>query len=152
MTDPATAAVISTTSELLRAVLREGLDRTELISTSRSAIDYLAFQTGYRLTEQFRVLYLDGASRLIADEVAYEGDLAECPAYPRPIVSRAIDLGADGIIVAHNHPAGDPKPSRSDLHATHRLSRACDAIGIRLLDHLIFSGSDWCSFREQGLL
>jgi DNA repair protein RadC len=152
MTDPAAAELIATTGELMRAISRQGIARSTSLGTSRAALDYLSLHTGFHEMEEFRVLYVDGASRLIADEVAFNGDLSECAAHPRPIVIRALDLGADGIIVAHNHPAGNPAPSRADIDATRRLSKACDTIGIRLRDHLILSGGDWYSFRENGLL
>lgn len=101
--------------------------------------------------EAVAVVHVDTEARVIGTTFSPgETDEAELPV--RDILSAALRFGGASIIVAHNHPSGDPSPSDQDLAATRRLSEAASAAGIRLIDHLIFAGGEYRSLRELGLL
>jgi len=122
------------------------------ITTARDAADLLEPLFADRSGEMLAVLHLDTERRLIAlDELPTAGgDAVELPM--REIFTAALNHGAAGIVVAHNHPSGDPQPSRADIEATRRLAETAANLGIRLHDHLIFAGGACRSFRDLGLL
>jgi DNA repair protein RadC len=101
---------------------------------------------------QFRVLFLDTKNRLIADEAQAKGTVNHTPVYPREVVKRALELGATALILVHNHPSGDPTPSRADIEMTAEVKAATAALGILLHDHLIIGNGRHLSFRREGLL
>lgn len=102
--------------------------------------------------EQFRVLFLDNRNRLLADEAQARGTVNHTPVYPREVVKRALELHATALIVVHNHPSGDPTPSRDDIAVTQEIKAAAEALSIVLHDHVIVGNGRWLSFRKQGLL
>ncbi|HHN67313.1 MAG TPA: JAB domain-containing protein [Thermopetrobacter sp.] len=106
-----------------------------------------------RLTrEEFRVLFLDNKNRLIADEVQNRGTIDHTPVYPREVVRRALELSAASIILAHNHPSGDPTPSRADIEMTKQIVAAAEALAIRVHDHVIIGRDGHASLRALGLI
>jgi DNA repair protein RadC len=102
--------------------------------------------------EQFRVLFLDGRNRLIADERQGSGTVDHTPVYPREVVRRALELHASALILVHNHPSGDPTPSRPDIEMTAEIGRAAAALGVALHDHVVVGNGRWASFRQLGLI
>lgn len=102
--------------------------------------------------EKLAVLHLDGGKGVLALDAPTTGLHLSVDFPIRAIIARAFDLDAKGLIVAHNHPSGDPSPSRADIQVTRRLAETADTLGIRLHDHLIFAGSECRSFRQLGLL
>jgi DNA repair protein RadC len=102
--------------------------------------------------EQLRVLFLDRHMYLLGDEVIARGGVDEVPLALRGIVHRALDLGAAGLILVHNHPSGNPEPSAADLSATALLASVCRPLGILVHDHLIVASAGWSSFRARGLV
>lgn len=109
------------------------------------------FKAGERLREQLLVAHVDSAARCIHVE-HYEGEPASVEIPVRQIVVDAARLGSAGVVLAHNHPSGDYRPSNSDYRATRRLARAGEAIDLAILDHLIFAGDQCSSMRRMGLL
>ena len=103
-------------------------------------------------TEQFRLLFLDRKNALIADELQQRGTVDHTPVYTREVVKRALDLGASAIIMVHNHPSGDPTPSREDIDMTKEIREAGERLGIVLHDHLIIGRKGHASFKSLGLL
>jgi DNA repair protein RadC len=99
--------------------------------------------------EHFHVLYLDTRRRLISSTTVSIGTLEASLVHPREVFRPAFEQSASSILVAHNHPSGDPEPSPEDLALTNRLDRASRLLGIRLIDHLIVAGSDWISLRQR---
>jgi len=99
--------------------------------------------------EHFQALYLDTRRRLIESRTISIGTLDASLVHPREVFRPAIELGASAVLVAHNHPSGDPEPSPEDLALTGRLSRAARLLGFRLVDHVIVAGQDWLSLRQQ---
>lgn len=114
--------------------------------------DYLASVLARERIEQFRVLFLDGEGMLLADEVQARGTVNHTPVYPREVVRRALELGAQALVLVHNHPSGDPTPSREDIAMTRRIELAASALDIALRDHVIVGNGRTTSFREAGLL
>jgi DNA repair protein RadC len=102
--------------------------------------------------EEFRILFLDRKNILIADEVQARGTIDHTPVYPREIVKRALELGASAIILVHNHPSGDPTPSRADIDMTREVATAAKALNIAVHDHLVVGRSGHASFKSLGLI
>jgi DNA repair protein RadC len=102
--------------------------------------------------EEFRVLFLDRKNVLIADEVQNRGTVDHTPVYPREIVKRALELSASSVILVHNHPSGDPTPSRADIAMTREVVTAAKTLGIAVHDHLVIGRSGHASFKSLGLL
>jgi DNA repair protein RadC len=123
-----------------------------VVSNWDALIDYCHTVMAHRDTEQFRVLFLDTQNTLIADEAQAQGTIDHVPVYPREVVKRALDLNAAAIILVHNHPSGDPTPSKTDISMTQQVMNAADVLGITLHDHVIIGRSREVSFRAQGLL
>ncbi len=114
--------------------------------------DYLRAALGHEKTEQFRVLFLDAKTRLIADEVMGRGTINHAPVYPREIARRALELHASTVILAHNHPSGTAEASRDDIAMTREVRRALQPLGVVLHDHLIITSDGYISMQMQGLL
>lgn len=136
---------------MLHALREEALLGPEIAGTEELA-RYLRADLAYRPLELFRVLFLGTGNRLLADEVMFQGSIDSAGMLPRPIIHRALDLGASGLVMIHNHPSGSPEPSRADLDATYDLIAACKPLDIIVHDHLIVAKSGWTSLRLKGLM
>ena len=123
-----------------------------ILSSWAALIDYCTAVMAREQTEQFRVLFLDRKNTLIADEVQGKGTIDHTPVYPREIVKRALELSASAIILVHNHPSGDPTPSRADIEMTREIDKAAKALGIAVHDHLVIGRSGHVSFKSLNLL
>ena len=122
------------------------------LSSWAALIDYCTAAMARETAEQFRVLFLDRKNILIADEVQNRGTIDHTPVYPREIVKRALEHSASAIILVHNHPSGDPTPSRADIEMTREITAAAKALGIAVHDHLVVGRSGHASFKSLGLL
>ncbi len=114
--------------------------------------DYLAAALQRERIEQFRILFLDEDGMLLGDEVQASGTVNHTPVYPREVVRRALALGASSLILVHNHPSGDPEPSREDLDMTRQVQLAAAVMAVTVRDHVIVGNGRWLSFRDEGLL
>ncbi len=151
-TDNAVATVRIVGAAALRALQQRVIDRPVLASW-QALIDYCAAAMAHEPTEQFRLLFLDRKNKLIADEVQQRGTIDHTPVYPREVVKRALELSAAAVILVHNHPSGDPTPSRADVEMTKEIVRAGNAIGLVVHDHLVIGkGGRHTSFKAQRLL
>src|SRR5690606_29719553 len=101
--------------------------------------------------EQFRLLFLDSKNAVIADEVQQTGTVNHTPLYPREVIKRALELGATALIMVHNHPSGDPSPSKADIEMTRSVADAAGRLGITLHDHIVIGRSGHVSMRGAGL-
>ena len=137
---------------LLQRVLAEDVQARPVIASWQSLLDYLKMALGHEPIEQFRVLFLDKKNILIKDEVQQRGTVDHTPLYPREIAKRALELGASAIIMVHNHPSGDPTPSRADIEMTKQVAAALTPIRILLHDHLIMGQTRHTSFKSEGLI
>ena len=122
------------------------------LSSWAAVVEHCRTVMAHRNIEEFRVLYLDNRNVLIEEEVQGRGTVNHTPVYPREVVRRALALDAMAVIIAHNHPSGDPTPSEADIAMTGKIRDALAAVQITLHDHLIVGKSRETSFRAQGLL
>jgi DNA repair protein RadC len=122
------------------------------LSSWTALLDYCTAAMARRESEEFRVLFLDRKNVLIADEVQNRGTVDHTPVYPREIVKRALELSASAIILVHNHPSGDPTPSKADILMTREIVAAAKALGLALHDHLVIGRGGHASFKSLGLL
>jgi len=122
------------------------------LSSWAALIDYCAAAMARAMKEEFRVLFLDRKNVLVADEVQSSGTIDHTPVYPREIVKRALELGASAVILVHNHPSGDPTPSRADIEMTREVVEAAKALKISVHDHVIVGRNGHASFKALGLL
>ena len=151
-TDNAIATVRIVGAAALRALQQRVIDQPVLASW-QALIDYCAAAMAHEPTEQFRLLFLDRRNKLIADEVQQRGTIDHTPVYPREVVKRALELSAAAVILVHNHPSGDPTPSRADIEMTKEIVRAANAVGLVVHDHLVIGkGGRHTSFKAQRLL
>lgn len=123
-----------------------------VLSSWTALLDYCRSVMQFEGIEQFRVLFLDRKNRLIADEVLGRGTIDRAPVYPREIIKRALELESTALILAHNHPSGDPTPSQSDIDITKEIVQACRAIRVSVHDHLIIGRENIASFKTLGLM
>lgn len=133
-------------------IARQQIMLKDAIGSWDQVLDYCKAAMGYEAVEQTRILFLDRKNKLIADEVQQRGTIDHTPLYPREVVKRALDLNASAIILVHNHPSGDPTPSRGDVEMTKKVQEAAEKLGITLHDHVVIGKSDHASFRSMGLL
>ena len=127
-------------------------DDTPFISSTDALIEFCRCAMGYSEVEVLRVIYVDTKLKVIETEVLQKGSVSSVNINPRDIVTNALKKNASGVIMVHNHPSGDPKPSSNDIEATKRVKSACDALGIVLHEHLIITPSDYYSFAKHHLL
>ncbi len=149
--DSAAAALKAVQAAALRLARAEIVSRP-LLSDWAKLMDYLNVELARERVEQFRVLFLDTRNRLLADEAQARGTVNHTPVYPREVVKRALELQATALILVHNHPSGDPTPSRDDIAMTAEVRKAAAALNIVLHDHIVVGNGRWLSFRQQGLL
>jgi DNA repair protein RadC len=145
-------AVIKVAQEAARRLVRESAIKRPVLSSWQQVVDYCRASIGHERIEQFLLLFLDRKNRLIADERQQRGTVDHTPVYPREVVKRALDLQASAIVLVHNHPSGDPSPSRADIEMTRQILEAAEKLGITVHDHLIVTAAGHLSFKAQGLL
>lgn len=138
--------------QVMLHVLREEALNAPILTDSQTLIDYLFADMAHLPAERLKVLFLNAKNRLLRDEVMSEGSVKGTQIYPREIMRRALEVGATALILAHNHPSGDPAPSEGDIEATRRIAGAAKALDIHLHDHVIIARGGWSSFRTLGLL
>lgn len=151
MGEAGSAALKTVHAAALRLARAEVMERPVLANWDR-LMDYLNAVLARERVEQFRVLFLDTRNRLLADEAQARGTVNHTPVYPREVVKRALELQATALILVHNHPSGDPTPSRDDIDMTREVMAAAKALSIVLHDHVIVGNGRWLSFRREGLL
>lgn len=131
---------------------RSSVINRPILSSWNALLDYCRAAMQFEGREQFRVLFLDRKNRLLADEVMGHGTIDRAPVYPREIVRRALVHEATAIILVHNHPSGDPTPSRQDITLTESIIETAKAINVVVHDHLIVGREDVASFKMLGLM
>jgi DNA repair protein RadC len=128
------------------------IEARQTLSSFIDVLEYCRTAMAYADREEFRVLFLDKRNALIADEVQGVGTIDHTPVYPREIIRRALELGASALILAHNHPSGDPTPSAADIRMTKDIVAIAEPFGITVHDHLIVGKHGQTSFRGQKLI
>ncbi len=147
-----TAAYIRATNLLLQRAAADQVKERAVISNWAALLNYVKQQLRHEKSEQARVLYLDRKNKLIADEAAGRGTVDHAPVYPREIARRALELSASAVILVHNHPSGDPTPSRADIELTRDIERALAPLEIRVHDHLVVGARETVSMKAKGLI
>jgi DNA repair protein RadC len=149
---PAVIAALKTVQGAALRLLRAEVKDRPVLNNWQRLTDYLSATLSRERIEQFRVLFLDTKNRLIADEAQARGTVNHTPVYPREVAKRCLELQATAIILVHNHPSGDPTPSRADIEMTEEIKAACATLGVVVHDHLIVGNGRHLSFRREGLL
>ncbi|WP_374375281.1 DNA repair protein RadC [Dongia sp.] len=147
-----TAAAIKIVQGAALLMQRQDVLQKPVLSSWKSVLDYCHSVMAHDQNEQFRLLFLDGKNALIADEVQSRGTVNHAPVYIREVVKRTLTLGAVSIIMAHNHPTGDPTPSRDDIDMTRAVQRALAEVGVNVHDHIIIGRKGHASLRSLGYL
>ncbi len=147
-----TAAYLKAVAELSSRAAREQISQRQVISSWSALVAYVRQQLQHEKREQFRVLFLDRKNQLIADELMGQGTVDHAPVYTREIARRALELSASGLILVHNHPSGDTKPSRADITITREIIDVLQPFDITVHDHLIVGTSGVTSFKTAGLI
>lgn len=148
----ATALDLMLIFDTARRVAREPASKRPVISSWSALLAYVRVALQHEPREQFRVLYLDRKNQLILDEVQNRGTVDHAPVYPREVIRRALELSSSAIILVHNHPSGDPSPSRADVDMTKQVVQAGKALNVEVHDHLIVGRDGVASLKQLGLM
>jgi DNA repair protein RadC len=147
---------VITELKLVRAaalrLMRGELMERPVLSSWNQVLHYCRAAMGFEAREQFRILFLDKKNRVIADEVQQEGTVDHAPVYVREVVKRALELSATAIVLVHNHPSGDPTPSRADIEMTRQIVDAAKPLGLVVHDHIIVGREGHVSLKGLRLI
>jgi DNA repair protein RadC len=147
-----TALDLAALHEVAQRVAREPAVNRPVISSWTALLAYVRVALQHEPREQFRVLYLDRKNQLILDEIQNRGTVDHAPVYPREVVRRGLEVSAAAMILVHNHPSGDPTPSRADIDMTKQIVLAARSLNLEVHDHLIVGREGVASFRQLGLM
>jgi DNA repair protein RadC len=148
----ATATDLSIVFAASHRLLQSQIKEKPILSSWQAVLDYCRSSMAFSEKEHFRILFLDKKNVLIADEVQQTGTIDHTPVYPREVIKRALELSSTAIILIHNHPSGDPTPSRADIEMTKTIATIANPLGISVHDHLIVGKGGHASFRGLNLL
>jgi DNA repair protein RadC len=148
---PGVAALKAAREAALR-LLRAELHERPVIGSWDKLIDFCNAQIAYGQVEEFHLLFLDRKNALIRHERQQRGTVDHTPVYVREVVKRALELGASALILVHNHPSGDPTPSRADIAVTRDIAKAAAPLGVTVHDHVIIGRGRHTSLRALGLI
>lgn len=151
MGETSIAAIKIAHAAAIRLLRAEVVERP-VLSNWQALLDYLRADMAHHANERVRVLHLNTRNMLIRDELMSEGSIDEAALYVREVIRRAIDLGSAAIILVHNHPSGDPSPSRADIDVTRNMAEAGKRMGIAVHDHIIMGTNGHSSLRAMGLM
>lgn len=133
-------------------LLKSRLEERPILSNWQALADYLRADMAHRAVERVRVLHLNSKNQLIRDELVSEGSIDQAAVHIREIIKRALELHSAALIIVHNHPSGDPQPSRQDIALTRELVTAAKALGIAVHDHIVVGAKGQSSLRASGLI
>jgi len=138
-------------TEIAKRQLKEEIVGKTVISGPEDVLEYLSLSMSNLKEEVFKVVYLSSANVVLAAEDLFKGTVDQSAVYPREIIKRAFELNASGLIFVHNHPSGNLKPSQHDLSLNEKLVKACRAVDLTPLDHLIIGPTGYISFKDKGM-
>ena len=147
-----TATLIKLLQTIAGLAAKTEMRKSHILSTWDKLIEYCTIHMAHKSIEQFRVIFLDTRNRIICDEEQTKGSVNQTSIYPREVAKRALSLNATAVILVHNHPSGDPKPSQADIDMTNKVDVVLQSLDIKLHDHLIIGKEDIISFKSAGLL
>jgi len=145
-------AQIKAAIEIGKRFLKEKSLSKIKIKTSKDIVDYFMPYMRDMKKEIFKAVLLDGKNKIIKDVTLSEGTLTKSIVHPREVIKEAIAESASALVLIHNHPSGEPKPSQDDIEITNRIISACELVGIRILDHVIIGDNNYFSFFNEGLI
>jgi len=148
----ASAAALKAVALAARRMARSEVADKPVIANWHALIDYLSTDMAHLTVERVRVLYLDSKNRLVQDHHVGDGSIDEAAIHPREVIRRGLDLGAAALILVHNHPSGNPEPSRADIAITQRIAEAGRLLGIGVHDHVIIGQGRHVSLKAKGLI
>ncbi len=140
------------TQDVARRYLADRIVDMDYIQSSEDVLNYLRHNLRDKSQELFMVIYLNGRNQILKMETLFEGTLNTSAVYPREVVKKALENDASALVLVHNHPSGNPSPSKDDLTITKKLKEAARTIDIYIHDHLIIAGNDVYSFSDHGLI
>lgn len=146
------AIAIQSVSATAQRMLKQDIQKKPVLNNWTRLMDYCQATMAHETREHFRILFLNKKNEMIADEIQGSGTVDHTPAYPREIMKRALELGATALILLHNHPSGDPKPSQADVDVTRQIINAADTFNIVIHDHIIISRNGYSSMKNMGLM
>ena len=135
-----------------RRMARSEVRQQPVLGSWQALLDYLAIDMAHLTHERVRILYLDTKNRLVLDHHAGEGTVDEAAIHPREVIKRGLEIGATAMILVHNHPSGNPEPSRADIEITRRIMEAGRHVGLTVHDHVIVGREGHASLRAKGLI
>ena len=148
----AVIAALKTIRVATQRLIKSEISDQPVIQSWSALMDYCKLAMGNKKIEEFRVLFLNHRHALIADEVMQQGTINHTPVYPREIVKRALEHGAAALILLHNHPSGDPTPSKADIDITQKIIEAAATINVAVHDHVIITKTGHYSFKSFGVI
>ena len=148
---PSVAFDLKLVASVGERMLRSQIRGRHVLSSWSQVLDYCRAAMAFEPREQFRILFLDKKNMLIADEVQQTGTVDHTPVYPREVARRALELSATAIILVHNHPSGDPTPSRADIEMTKTIADTTKPLGIMVHDHIIVGKTSHASMKGLQL-
>ena len=151
MGETSIAAIKIAQAAALRMLASEVIQQP-VLSNWQALLDYLRADMAHHPVERFRVLHLNTRNMLVRDEVTGDGTIDQAAVYVREVIGRALELKSASIILVHNHPSGDPAPSRADIDITRTIIAAGKPLGIAVHDHIIIGARGHASLRAQGLI
>ncbi len=147
-----TAVALKAVTATAHRIMKLELMQKPVLNSWSKLMDYCHATMAHEKKEYFRILFLNKKNILIADEIQGSGTVDHTPAYPREIMKRALELGATALILIHNHPSGDPKPSQADIEMTNKIIQAASPFNITIHDHIVIARNGYTSFRGEGLI
>ncbi|MFK7840244.1 MAG: DNA repair protein RadC [Bdellovibrionales bacterium] len=147
-----TAIAIKSIEAIANSMIKKDLEGKPVLNSWTRLMDYCYATMAHEKKEHFRILFLNKKNELIADEIQGSGTVDHTPAYPREIMKRSLELGATALILMHNHPSGDPKPSQADIDMTQQIMRAAEPFNIKIHDHIIMSRNGYNSMKNNSLM
>ncbi|MCK5284741.1 MAG: DNA repair protein RadC [Alphaproteobacteria bacterium] len=147
-----TAITLKTISATATRMMKQELMQKPILNNWTRLMDYCQATMALEKKEHFRILFLNKKNEMIADEIQNSGTVDHTPAYPREIMKRALELEATAMILLHNHPSGDPKPSQADIDMTHSIIQSAEPFNIKIHDHIVISHNGYVSFKNMGLI
>lgn len=150
--DPTAVRALGAARDVMLEVLRREIEARPVVQNARAVLDYLHATMAYRMEESARVLHLNSKDILVRDEQVSEGTIDQTALYVREVARRALELGSAAVVLVHNHPSGDPAPSRQDIAMTREMVAALKPLGIRVHDHLIIGATGHASLRQMGIV
>ena len=145
-------AALKSVREAALRLMRSELHQRPVVGSWDKLIDYCTAHIAHGRVEEFHILFLDRKNVLIKHEQQQRGTIDHTPVYPREVVKRALELQASALILVHNHPSGDPTPSKADIAVTKDIVKAAAPLGVTVHDHLIIGRGRHTSLRDLGLL